>query len=97
MYNHVLNVYRYEKTSDQLLDGGLFAFTQATDPKVLPLIEARRGESGATWQYGIARMTSVALRVQHLDHEVWRAPNCWAQVTDRQAPYTAFFRQKTGR
>lgn len=90
-------IYRYEKTRDPLLDGGLFAFTQATDPEVLLLIEARRAESGVIWQYGIARMTSVALRVRHLDHDVWQAPNCWAQVTDRRAPYTAFFRQKIGR
>jgi hypothetical protein len=89
-------IYRYEKTRGDLLDGGLFAFVQATDPEVLLLIEARRGAAGFTWQFGVARMTSNALHANHQDKEVWSVPNCWEQVTDRSLPYTAFFRQKLG-
>ena len=58
-------IYRHEKTGPELLDGALFVFVQATDPEVLLLIEARRDEAGHRWQYGLARMTSRALRASH--------------------------------
>ena len=77
-----------------LIDGALFAFVQGTDPEVLLLLEARRDEAVASWHYGLARMTSRALRADHKEKEVWSVPNCWSQVTDRKEPYTAFFRQK---
>ena len=76
-----------------LFAGALFAFVQGTDPEVLLLIESRRDDAGAAWKYGLARMTSRALAARHNDQEVWTAANCWAQVTDRKEPYTAFFRQ----
>jgi hypothetical protein len=86
-------IYRYAAATDEFIDGALFAFVQGTDPEVLLLIEARRQDARLTWQYGLARMTSRALRALHKEEEVWTVPNCWAKVTDRKAPYTAYFRQ----
>jgi hypothetical protein len=87
-------IYRYQNTGPELLDGALFVFVQATDPEVLLLIEASRDGAGHKWQYALARMTSRALRARHKEQEVWKVLDCWAQVTDRKAPYTAFFRQR---
>ncbi len=89
-------IYRYKDTEPDLLDGALFVFVQATDPEVLLLIEARKDTTGHQWQYALARMTSRALRARYKDKEVWKVADCWASVTDRRAPYTAFFRQRVG-
>ena len=89
-------LYRYENTESELLDGAIFSFVQATDPEVLLLIEARRTGDRFAWHYGLARMTSVPLRADHRDAKVWEVPDCWAQVSDRRAPYTAFFKQRLG-
>ena len=35
-------IYHYENTKGDLIDGGLFAFVQGTDPEVFLLVEARR-------------------------------------------------------
>ncbi len=79
-------LYRCEKTEGDLIDGALFAFVQATDPDVVLLIEARRG--AAEWQYGLARLNSIALRAFFRDREVWSAPELpWRQVQDRSQPY----------
>lgn len=58
-------IYRYPKDAD--VDGAMFAFVQGTDPECLVLFEAT--EDG--WQYRIARMTAVYLRVR-LDDVVLR-------------------------
>ena len=87
-------IYRYTNTNADLIDGALFAFVQGTDPEVLLLLEARRDDAVTSWHYGLARMTSRALRADHKEKEVWSVPNCWSQVTDRKEPYTAFFRQR---
>lgn len=87
-------IYRYASTNPDVLDGALFAFVQATDPEVLLLIETRPMGGGHSWHYGLARMTSRGLRARHQDREVWKVPNCWTDVTNRNEPYTAFFKQR---
>jgi hypothetical protein len=89
-------IYHSESEAGGSFNGALFAFVQGTDPEVLLLIEARGDETVLAWNYGLARMTSRALKARHKDREVWTATNCWAQVTDRQESYTAFFRQVSG-
>jgi hypothetical protein len=84
-------IYRYASTDATLIDGALFAFVEGTDPEVFLLIEARRTEKGVEWQYGLARMNSIACRVAHRGREVWNQPEIpWSQVFDHREPYTLF-------
>jgi hypothetical protein len=85
-------IYRYENTSGDLIDGGLFVFVLGTDPEAFLLIEARRPSSGTPeWQYGATRMNSINLRINHRGREVWNAPEIpWSQVWDSREPYTVF-------
>ena len=82
-------IYRYVETSGDLVDGALFAYVQATDPDVLLLIEALRDEKGAAfWQYGLARLNSIAMRVYRGEKHVWTAAELpWSEVRDRSRPY----------
>ena len=67
-------LYRYDGSEAPLIDGGLFAFVQGTDPETLLLIEARRVDGKPRWEYGLARMNHVAMRVSHRGQPVWTVP-----------------------
>jgi hypothetical protein len=82
-------LYRYQSTDPAVLDGSLFTFAEATDTEIIMLIEARRADGGFVWQYALARMNSVALRVLHRKGEVWSVPTIsWEQTFDPREPYT---------
>jgi hypothetical protein len=84
-------IYRYEANEPPLIDGGLFAFVQGTDPEVVLLIEARQVDGKSRWQYSLSRMTSIELRVSHRGRQVWTVPvQTWDQVQDRSEPYMSF-------
>jgi hypothetical protein len=85
-------VYRYNGTEPPLLDGGLFTFVLGTDPEVFLLLEARRRpDGGYGWDYALARMNSVILRVSHRGREVWNLPEQpWSVVFGHAEPYTIF-------
>jgi hypothetical protein len=84
-------LYRYEGIEGDLIDGALFAFVHAGDPEVFLLIEARKVGDHTEWQYALARFNSIFLAVSYKGHEVWSVQPIvpWAQVLDRQHPYTA--------
>lgn len=66
-------LYRYEKTSKEVLGGALFAFVgYVTDPEILLLIEARHSEGGPAWTYMAARFSNKSLWLRHKEIEVWR-------------------------
>jgi hypothetical protein len=84
-------VYRYEGTTGNLVDGALYVFVQGTDPEAFLLIECRTVDGKPRWEYGLARMNSIALRVSHKGREVWSAPLLpWAQVANPSAPYVTY-------
>jgi hypothetical protein len=84
-------IYRYEGTEGDLVDGGLFVFVLGTDPEAFLLMEARRTASGPLWQYGVVRMNSIEMRVDHKGRESWRVETLpWAQVRDPKEPYITF-------
>ena len=71
-------LYRYDLTNakepdPKLVDGGLFAFVQGTDPEVVLIIEAIGTAEKADWQYAFARATSGGLEVKMGDEVVWTA------------------------
>lgn len=81
-------VYRYESPETSVIDGGLFALVETTDPEVWVLLEAvQRGEK-TLWQYALARMNADACEVR-LDEK----PVCaWEKIHEpwrkTRAPYT---------
>lgn len=66
-------LYRYENTPPSLLDGAVFSLGSGTDPEVLLLIEARRNADAFQWQYALARLSIMQLRVHYDDQPVWSA------------------------
>ena len=71
-------LYRYDlkkiKDADpSLLDGGLFAYVQGTDPEVVLVLEAIGTAKEATWQYAFVRATSGGLEVKLENKVVWTA------------------------
>ena len=87
-------LYRYESDDPNVLDGALFSFVEANDPEVLLLLEARaiaNEKSKFEWQYGLARMNSVRLRVFRGEETLWEAPELpWRDALDRpDMTYTA--------
>jgi len=71
-------LYRYDHTGTKpepsLVDGGLFAYVQGTDPEVVLVLEAVGTAEKADWQYALVRATSGGLEVKLGDHVVWTAP-----------------------
>jgi hypothetical protein len=71
-------LYRYDLTGAKspeppLLDGGLFAYVQGTDPEVVLILEALGTADKADWQYAFVRATSGGLEVKLGDRVVWTA------------------------
>ena len=86
-------LYRFEKTSSDLLDGALFSLVNGTDPEVLLLIEARRTANGFQWQYALARLSTRELQVTYDGQKVWSvAPLEWPHTRLRE-PYTVIRRE----
>jgi hypothetical protein len=87
-------VYRYAAPKQGVVQGGLFAFVQGTDPEILLLVEARgKDVASATWQYAAARMVSTeALRLRHKDKPVWGVEVLpWKEVfLEHEHAYTTF-------
>ena len=84
-------IYRYDGASTDPIDGSLFVFVQATDPEAFLLIEARKVDGAIRWHYAMARMNSVAVRVEHKGREVWSLPKLdWGTIDDRREPYTRY-------
>jgi hypothetical protein len=54
-----------------ILDGGVFAFVQGTDPESLLLLEAVETEKRSEWQFAFARRTSGELEGRHQGEVVW--------------------------
>jgi hypothetical protein len=84
-------IHRYDAASADVTDGSLFVFAQGTDPEAFLLIEARKLDGAIRWQYALARMNSIALRVEHKGREVWSLPIMeWATVDNHREPYTTY-------
>ena len=86
-------IYRYSASDRGVLDGGLFAFVQGTNPEILMLIEASTENPAASvWRYGFARMSCFYLRVRRDDQVVWKRDREPVPTSDRGSPY--FFRPR---
>ena len=70
-------ILRYKSTD--VLDGGLFAYVQGTNPEVWLLLEVRGEGADASWHYAFARMTGYAVQGKHKGVEVFNRP-AWKRV-----------------
>jgi hypothetical protein len=66
-------LYRYPIAKTGVIDGALFALVSSagTDPEVLLLIEAKKGDEKPHWQYACGRFSDWELHVQRKDKEVF--------------------------
>jgi hypothetical protein len=86
-------IFRYQSDAQDVVDGGLFAFTKGTDPDALLLIEARKVKDGVEWQYAFARLNGwCSLRGAHKDNEVWKVERQNYQAnTNPKGSYYSYF------
>jgi hypothetical protein len=82
-------VFRYLSAAQDVLDGGLFAFTKGTDPDAFLLIEARGKKDAAEWQFAFVRFNGgCTLRGTHSGKDVWQADRLSGKTTtDPKHPY----------
>jgi hypothetical protein len=81
-------VYRYHEFPENIVDGGLFAFVQGTDPEVLLIVEVEKADGGLAWNYAVSRMNMHELHVALDGKEVWSAAEMtWSQASSRRGPY----------
>ena len=71
--------FRFEDQAEQIVDGALFAFVEATDPEALLLLEAIAGAGGKAphWRCTFAKMTSRPITGRRGDKVVWSVPGYW--------------------
>lgn len=62
----------YEYQTPEVLWGGIFAFTVATDPEAFLFLEARQHATGVQWSFGWARMTGRRIIARYEGKEVWK-------------------------
>jgi hypothetical protein len=78
-------LYRYKTDRKDLIDGGLFAFVEGTDPEVVLVLEAAVHDGTTEWQYAITRRSMAPLEAD-LDGE-----RIWAMPADGGAPGEPWF------
>jgi hypothetical protein len=71
-------LHRYESTDPEVIEGALFALVSSagTDPEIMLMLEARKGQSGHQWVYGAARFSDMNLWLKHKGQEAWSAIRC---------------------
>lgn len=54
-------IHRYAAPADGIADGGLFVFTQGTNPEGLVVIEAAEEGGKTVWRYAVSRLTKYGI------------------------------------
>lgn len=68
-------LFRYKTDRPDLVDGGLFAFVQGTDPEVILMLEAQARDGRPTlWQYVLTRRSMHSLEADLDDKSIWTEP-----------------------
>jgi hypothetical protein len=71
-----------------LIDGGVFAFVQGTDPEAILVLEAVRQNGRPRWQFGFARATSGGLEARLDKTVVWAVEFLAGEATPLQPQMT---------
>jgi len=83
-------VYRYESPSHKVIDGGLFAFVEGTDPEAWLILEAIESQKGRGWRFALARMNADALCVRRSESLVQEWEGLRKVWSDPSKPYFMF-------
>ena len=83
-------LYRFECPQRKVVDGGLFAFVEGTDPEAWLLFEAVAAEGGSRWRFALARMNIDPLRVRRSRTVVKEWSGLREAWSDRSQPYVMF-------
>jgi hypothetical protein len=82
-----LHSYRDEEAG--IVEGGLFAFANGTNPEIMLFIEARQAKDKASkpvWQFGVGRSAYAELHLEYAGKEVYSAPR-GNYVAGRSKPF----------
>ncbi len=71
---------RFGREGSETLDGTLFVHAHGTDPELMIVLEALKGDDGYRWHYALAPMTGYALKASLQEKQIWEVP--W-----RKGPY----------
>ena len=83
-------LFRYDSKREDVLDGAVYGFVDATDPELLLVIEARRNGEETSWVYSPARSRHDHLRLYLNGTLVWDVPRLsppWPNIRDPSKPY----------
>jgi hypothetical protein len=83
-------MHRYDSEGNGIVDGGIFAIAEVTDPEAIVLIEAARSGGKTGWRYALARMNNHELAVRLDDAVVRTWPHIDKPWADRKSSYTLF-------
>jgi hypothetical protein len=83
-------VYRYASEAGGVIDGGLFALVESTDPEAWLMLEAVKADGGSAWRFAVARMNADGITIRRAGHEVASWPKIVQPWRHRAAPYTTF-------
>lgn len=64
-------LYRYQDATEGVIDGVIMSFANGTNPEVLLILEARRSETGAHWQYALVQITGAAVTAELDGEPIW--------------------------
>src|SRR5262245_22917030 len=67
-------LYRYEASSDEIIDGAIFGFFDEWDPEVLVLLEARTKGGTAAWSFAPVPVDGARLTREYAEASVWDDP-----------------------
>ena len=67
-------LYRYETSGDEILDGALFAMVLGTSVEAVLLVEARTIGDGCRWQYCLAALSPCETVAAYKERQVWSVP-----------------------
>ncbi len=83
-------LFRYDSKKEDIVDGAVYGFVDATDPELLLVIEARRNGQETSWVYSPARSRHDHLRLYLGGKVVWEGPRLsppWENIRDPSQPY----------
>jgi hypothetical protein len=86
-------LHTYRDEAGGLLEGGLFALANGTNPEILLFVEARvdpKDKSRAVWQYAVGRLAHAELHLDYDGKEIFSAPRGGA-LSGRDKPYWVDF------
>jgi hypothetical protein len=64
-------LYRYPEGVPDAVDGAVFAFTLATDPELIAVVEARENEAQSPWRLALARFGALPMTLHDGEREIW--------------------------